>query len=209
MTKRVQWSTQKVCNLLIFTACREHLASGGYFTQMQFGCWKHVIKNSYLFPCRSAASKVYPAMYIGNITELAFDDVTPEDPDFSSIQGDNGLNFLSSMMILERSYCLCPLFCCSRVFSLSWIFQAWQRLGLSQASYQDVICFLQMKKTNLPFISLLKGDNRSAFNEPLLNFIQVCPLLMKYPIYFLISCAYLGRVLNFWIGIFGQLWIFV
>lgn len=26
-------------------------------------------------------------MYIGNVTELAFDDITPEDPDFSSIQG--------------------------------------------------------------------------------------------------------------------------
>lgn len=32
-------------------------------------------------------SKVYPAMYIENITELAFDDITPEDPDFPSIQG--------------------------------------------------------------------------------------------------------------------------
>ncbi|RZR87884.1 hypothetical protein BHM03_00015357 [Ensete ventricosum] len=31
-------------------------------------------------------SKVYPAMYIENLTELAFDDVTPEDPDFPFIQ---------------------------------------------------------------------------------------------------------------------------
>ncbi|KAL2334723.1 hypothetical protein Fmac_015936 [Flemingia macrophylla] len=36
---------------------------------------------------RSTVSKVYPAMYIDNVTELAFDDVTPEDPDFTSIQG--------------------------------------------------------------------------------------------------------------------------
>ncbi|KAL2605142.1 hypothetical protein AAZX31_09G124900 [Glycine max] len=36
---------------------------------------------------RSTVSKVYPAMYIDNVTELAFDDVIPEDPDFSSIQG--------------------------------------------------------------------------------------------------------------------------
>ncbi|CAN8252137.1 unnamed protein product [Cochlearia groenlandica] len=36
---------------------------------------------------RSTTSKVYPAMYIENVTELAFDDITPEDPDFSSIQG--------------------------------------------------------------------------------------------------------------------------
>ncbi|KAJ0753183.1 hypothetical protein HanPI659440_Chr09g0332851 [Helianthus annuus] len=36
---------------------------------------------------RNTISKVYPAMYIENVTELAFDDITPEDPDFSSIQG--------------------------------------------------------------------------------------------------------------------------
>ncbi|WVZ13862.1 hypothetical protein V8G54_011428 [Vigna mungo] len=36
---------------------------------------------------RSTVSKVYPAMYIDNVTELAFDDVTPDDPDFSTIQG--------------------------------------------------------------------------------------------------------------------------
>ncbi|MQM07768.1 hypothetical protein Taro_040618 [Colocasia esculenta] len=36
---------------------------------------------------RNTISKVYPAMYIENVTELAFDDVTPDDPDFPSIQG--------------------------------------------------------------------------------------------------------------------------
>lgn len=41
--------------------------------------------------CRNTTSKVYPAMYIENVTELAFDDITPEDPDFSSIQGESGL----------------------------------------------------------------------------------------------------------------------
>ena len=38
---------------------------------------------------RNTISKVYPAMYIDNVTELAFDDITPEDPDFPSIQGRN------------------------------------------------------------------------------------------------------------------------
>lgn len=37
---------------------------------------------------RNSASKVYRAMYIENVTELAFDDITPEDPDFPFIQGD-------------------------------------------------------------------------------------------------------------------------
>ncbi|KAK1284066.1 hypothetical protein QJS10_CPB21g00441 [Acorus calamus] len=36
---------------------------------------------------RNTISKVYPAMYIEKVTELAFDDITPEDPDFASIQG--------------------------------------------------------------------------------------------------------------------------
>ncbi|KAK1289439.1 hypothetical protein QJS10_CPB18g01582 [Acorus calamus] len=36
---------------------------------------------------KNSASKVYPAMYIENVTQLAFDDITPGDPDFASIQG--------------------------------------------------------------------------------------------------------------------------
>ncbi|RDY03651.1 hypothetical protein CR513_12743, partial [Mucuna pruriens] len=36
---------------------------------------------------RKTISKVHPAMYVENVTELAFDDITPEDPDFSFIQG--------------------------------------------------------------------------------------------------------------------------
>lgn len=38
--------------------------------------------------CRNTVSKVYPAMYIEDVTELAFDDITPEDQDFSFIQGE-------------------------------------------------------------------------------------------------------------------------
>lgn len=34
-------------------------------------------------------SKVYPAMYIENVTQLAFNDITPQDPNFSSIQGED------------------------------------------------------------------------------------------------------------------------
>lgn len=39
-------------------------------------------------PNRNTSSRVYPAMYIDNVTGLAFDDVTPEDPDFPFIQGE-------------------------------------------------------------------------------------------------------------------------
>ncbi|GLT31187.1 hypothetical protein SLA2020_059390 [Shorea laevis] len=47
---------------------------------------------------RNTVSKVYPAMYIENITELAFDDITPEDPDFSSIQGLAEAGLISSKL---------------------------------------------------------------------------------------------------------------
>ncbi|XWS50498.1 hypothetical protein CRYUN_Cryun12cG0092300 [Craigia yunnanensis] len=47
---------------------------------------------------RSTVSKVYPAMYIENVTELAFGDITPEDPDFSSIQGLAEAGLISSKL---------------------------------------------------------------------------------------------------------------
>ncbi|KAL2920694.1 Myosin-J heavy chain [Bienertia sinuspersici] len=47
---------------------------------------------------RNLISKVYPAMYIENVTELAFDDITPEDPDFTSIQGLAEAGLISSKL---------------------------------------------------------------------------------------------------------------
>ncbi|KAJ4759356.1 oxidoreductase/transition metal ion-binding protein [Rhynchospora pubera] len=47
---------------------------------------------------RNTVSKVYPAMYIENVTELAFDDVTPDDPDFSCIQGLAEAGLISSKL---------------------------------------------------------------------------------------------------------------
>lgn len=47
---------------------------------------------------RTTVSKVYPAMYIENVTDLAFDDITPEDPDFPSIQGLAEAGLLSSKL---------------------------------------------------------------------------------------------------------------
>ncbi|CAN4087742.1 unnamed protein product [Withania somnifera] len=47
---------------------------------------------------RSTVSKVYPAMYIENVTDLAFDDITPDDPDFPFIQGLAEAGLLSSKL---------------------------------------------------------------------------------------------------------------
>lgn len=38
--------------------------------------------------CRSPSNKLFPAMYIEGVTEQAFADVNPYDPDFPYIQGD-------------------------------------------------------------------------------------------------------------------------
>ncbi|XP_073119273.1 uncharacterized protein [Henckelia pumila] len=57
---------------------------GDLCTRREYARWL-VVASSIL--SRSTTLKVYPAMYIENISELAFDDVTPDDPDFPSIQG--------------------------------------------------------------------------------------------------------------------------
>ncbi|XP_023636812.1 uncharacterized protein LOC17882543 isoform X2 [Capsella rubella] len=76
---------------------------------------------------RNTTSKVYPAMYIENVTELAFDDVTPEDPDFSSIQGlaEAGLitSKLSNRDLLddaEGTFLFSPESLLSRQDLISW-----------------------------------------------------------------------------------------
>jgi hypothetical protein len=46
--------------------------------------------------CRTTAHKVFPAMYIENVTQHAFDDLSAEDPDFPFIQGLAEAGLISS-----------------------------------------------------------------------------------------------------------------
>ncbi|KAL5811228.1 hypothetical protein ACOSQ4_027796 [Xanthoceras sorbifolium] len=76
---------------------------------------------------RNTMSKVYPAMYIDNITELAFDDITPEDPDFSFIQGLAEAGLISSKLsqrdLLSEDpgpFCFSPESPLSRQDLVSW-----------------------------------------------------------------------------------------
>ncbi|KAF8379515.1 hypothetical protein HHK36_028953 [Tetracentron sinense] len=79
---------------------------------------------------RNTVSKVYPAMYIENVTELAFDDITPEDPDFAVIQGlaEAGLiasklsrrDILSSLDEEQNSFFFSPESPLSRQDLVSW-----------------------------------------------------------------------------------------
>jgi hypothetical protein len=64
-------------------------------TRREFARWVVSASNTL---SRNSASKVYPAMYIENVTELAFDDITPEDPDFPFIQGLAEAGLISSKL---------------------------------------------------------------------------------------------------------------
>ncbi|PSS33066.1 Centrosomal protein [Actinidia chinensis var. chinensis] len=75
---------QALAALQVLKVIEPEFQPGDLCTRREYARWL-VSASSTL--SRSTASKVYPAMYIENVTELAFDDITPEDPDFSSIQG--------------------------------------------------------------------------------------------------------------------------
>ncbi|KAF7821891.1 uncharacterized protein G2W53_027346 [Senna tora] len=75
---------QALSALQVLKVIEPDVQPGELCTRREYARWL-VSASSVL--SRNIISKVYPAMYIENVTELAFDDITPEDPDFSSIQG--------------------------------------------------------------------------------------------------------------------------
>jgi hypothetical protein len=60
------------------------------------------------YNCRNTYSKVCPAMYIENVSDLAFDDVTTEDPDFPFIQGQTQKYFSGQINIFTTVYHVYP-----------------------------------------------------------------------------------------------------
>ncbi|WVZ61382.1 hypothetical protein U9M48_011267 [Paspalum notatum var. saurae] len=101
--------------------------AGDLCTRREYARWLVVASNCL---SRNASSKVYPAMYIDNLTELAFDDVTPEDPDFPFIQGLAEAGLISSKLsrfdmnipedIQEIHYLFSPESRLSRQDLISW-----------------------------------------------------------------------------------------
>ncbi|PPD89429.1 hypothetical protein GOBAR_DD13632 [Gossypium barbadense] len=128
---------------------------------------------------RNSVSKVYPAMYIENVTELAFDDITPEDPDFSSIQGlaEAGLissklsnkdllnddlgpfyfspeSFALQSVALRIQACITSGFLLSFYFLISFLF-----LCSSPLSRQDLVSWkMALEKRQLP-----EGDKKILY----------------------------------------------
>ncbi|XP_010493515.1 PREDICTED: uncharacterized protein LOC104770758 isoform X1 [Camelina sativa] len=106
---------------------------------------------------RTTTSKVYPAMYIENVTELAFDDVTPEDPDFSSIQGLAEAGLITSKLSnrdllddVERTVLFSPESLLSRQDLISWK-MALEKRQLPEADKQklyELSGFIDIEKIN-------------------------------------------------------------
>ncbi|KAL0341046.1 UNVERIFIED_CONTAM: hypothetical protein Sradi_4621400 [Sesamum radiatum] len=79
-----QLQSQALSALQVLKVIEDDIQPGDLCTRREYARWL-VSASSAL--SRNTTSKVYPAMYIENVSELAFDDITPEDPDFPSIQG--------------------------------------------------------------------------------------------------------------------------
>lgn len=86
---------QALAALQVLKVIEADVQPGDLCTRREYARWL-VSASSAL--SRNSLSKVYPAMYIENITELAFDDITPEDPDFPSIQGLAESGLISSKL---------------------------------------------------------------------------------------------------------------
>ncbi|CAL8127388.1 unnamed protein product [Prunus armeniaca] len=86
---------QALAALQVLKVIEAEVQPGDLCTRREYARWL-VSASSAL--SRNSISKVYPAMYIENVTKLAFDDITPEDPDFSSIQGLAEAGLISSKL---------------------------------------------------------------------------------------------------------------
>ncbi|XP_059667092.1 uncharacterized protein LOC132312654 isoform X2 [Cornus florida] len=118
---------QALAALQVLKVIEADVQPGDLCTRREYARWL-VSASSAL--SRNTLSKVYPAMYIENFTELAFDDITPEDPDFASIQGlaEAGLiasklsrrDLQSSLEEDQSSFCFSPESPLSRQDLVSW-----------------------------------------------------------------------------------------
>ncbi|XP_021730070.1 uncharacterized protein LOC110697044 isoform X2 [Chenopodium quinoa] len=90
-----QTQSQALTALQVLKVIESDVQPGDLCTRREYARWL-VSASSAL--SRNLILKVYPAMYIENVTELAFDDITPEDPDFSFIQGLAEAGLISSKL---------------------------------------------------------------------------------------------------------------
>ncbi|KAG0491637.1 hypothetical protein HPP92_004690 [Vanilla planifolia] len=93
-----QVQSQALAALQVLKVIESDVQPGDLCTRREYARWL-VSASSVL--SRNPTSKIYPAMYVENVTELAFNDVTPEDPDFACIQGLAEAGIISSRFSLS------------------------------------------------------------------------------------------------------------
>nr|XP_010940476.1 uncharacterized protein LOC105059037 isoform X2 [Elaeis guineensis] len=103
--------------LQVLKVIEDDVQPGDLCTRREYARWLVAASSSL---SRYACSKVYPAMYIENMTELAFDDVTPDDPDFALIQGLAEAGLISSKLSSEDAVLFSPESPLSRQDLVSW-----------------------------------------------------------------------------------------
>ncbi|KAK4789206.1 hypothetical protein SAY86_020525 [Trapa natans] len=86
---------QALAALQAMKVIEANVQGGDLCTRREYARWLVLASNAL---SRNSISKVYPAMYIENVTELAFDDITPKDPDFIFIQGLAEAGLISSKL---------------------------------------------------------------------------------------------------------------
>ncbi|CAM6105517.1 unnamed protein product [Calypogeia fissa] len=84
---------QAMAALQALKVIEAEVEAGGICTRREYARWLIAISGTL---ARSPAQKVFPAMYVESISELAFNDVVPEDPDFPYIQGLAEAGLISS-----------------------------------------------------------------------------------------------------------------
>ncbi|XP_057547436.1 uncharacterized protein LOC130825990 isoform X2 [Amaranthus tricolor] len=90
-----QTQSQALMALQVLKVIESDAQPGDICTRREYARWL-VSASSAL--SRNLILKVYPAMYIENVTELAFDDIGPEDSDFTAIQGLAEAGLISSKL---------------------------------------------------------------------------------------------------------------
>ncbi|RAL52199.1 hypothetical protein DM860_016048 [Cuscuta australis] len=87
--------SQALAALQVLKVIEADVQPGDLCTRREYARW--LVASSCALS-RSIVSKIYPAMYIENVTELAFDDITTKDPDFPFIQGLAEAGLISSKL---------------------------------------------------------------------------------------------------------------
>ncbi|KAK2983523.1 hypothetical protein RJ640_023057 [Escallonia rubra] len=158
---------QALAALQVLKVIEVDVQPGELCTRREYARWL-VLASSAL--SRNTVSKVYPAMYIENVTELAYDDITPDDPDFPSIQGLAEAGLISSKLSRrdmsssldedESSLCFYPESPLSRQDLVSWKMSLEKReLPVAdRAVLQQLSGFIDVDKINPDACPALVAD---------------------------------------------------